>query len=160
MKEKTTSVDTLFIVVLLCAFAASVLMVLLLGARVYGSSSKIASESYNRRTCAAYISEKLRHGDAAGAMATGTFDGCSALIFTSEVNGTAYCDILYSCDGWLRELTCEKGVPFRREDGIKIVETGSVVFSEPESGLVKVEMTEQNGKSSGLVYYLRSGRAA
>lgn len=160
MKEKNTSIDMLFIVVLLCVFTASVLLVLLLGARVYGSSAKIASESYNRRTCAAYISEKLRHGDTAGAVETGTFDGCSALTFTSDVNGSTYCNILYYCDGWLRELTCEKGAVFQREDGDKIVETGPVSFSGPESGLIKIEITESGGRANSFIYHLRSGGTA
>lgn len=160
MKEKSASIDMLFIIVLLCAFTASVLLVLLLGARVYGSSSKVASESYNRRTCAAYISEKLRHGDASGAVASGTFDGCSALTFTADVNGSTYCNILYYYDGWLRELTCEEGAAFRREDGDKIVETGPVSFSEPESGSIKIEIAESDGRANGIIYHLRSGGTA
>ena len=114
MKEKTSSIDTLFIIMLLCAFAASVLMVLLLGARVYGSMTRSSGENYDRRTCAAYISEKLRHGDSLGAVKTGEFDSCSALYLYSEVGGSEYSDILYYYDGWLWELSCDKGAAFRR----------------------------------------------
>lgn len=160
MKERTSSIDTLFIVVLLCAFTASVLMVLLLGAQVYGSASKTASAAYARRTCAAYINEKLRHGDLESAVETGEFDGCSALMLTMDTGGASYSDILYYCDGWLWELTCEKGARFTRADGVKIVETGPVVFSSPKPGLIKAEITEQNGGADGLVYALRSGGTA
>lgn len=160
MKEKSTSVDTLFIIVLLCAFTASVLLVLLLGARVYGSMTRTGGETYDRRTCAAYIVEKLRHGDRAGAVETGSFDGCSALYLTSDVNGEAYSDILYYYDGWLRELSCEKGAVFTREDGTKVVETGTVSFSGPAAGVVSAEIVNADGQAQGVTYALRSGGAA
>ena len=160
MKERTSSVDTLFIVVLLCAFTASVLLVLLLGARVYGSMSKSAAKTYDRRTCAAYVTEKLRHGDSAGDVETGSFDGCSALYLTSEVDGTAYSDILYYYDGWLWELSCEKGAAFTRTDGVQVIETGTVVFSGPADGVVSAAITDMNGQQEGVTYRLRSGGAA
>ena len=160
MKERTSSVDTLFVIVLLCAFTAWVLLVLLLGARVYGSMTQKAERAYDRRTCAAYVAEKLRHGDSAGAVETGSFDGCSALYLTTDVGGTDYSDILYYYNGWLWELSCEKGASFSREDGTKVVETGAVVFSEPADGVVSAEITDTNGRAQGVTYRLRSGGRA
>ena len=159
MKERTTSVDTLFTVVLLCAFTASVLLVLLLGARVYGAMTKSAARTYDRRTCAAYVTEKLRHGDSAGDVETGTFDGCSALYLTTDADGSAYSDILYYYDGWLWELSCEKGASFTRTDGVQVVETGTVVFSGPTAGVVTAAITDMNGQAQGVTYRLRSGGA-
>lgn len=160
MKERSSSIDTLFVVVLLCAFAGAVLLSLLLGARVYGAMNKNAGKTYNRRTCAAYITEKLRHGDSAGAVETGSFDGCSALYLTTQAGGTDYSDILYYYNGWLWELNCEKGTAFTRTDGVRVVETGPVTFSGPENGVVTAGVTDMNGQQQGVTYRLRSGGTA
>ena len=160
MKEKTSSIDTLFIIMLLCAFAASVLMVLLLGARVYGSMTRSSGENYDRRTCAAYISEKLRHGDSLGAVKTGEFDSCSALYLYSEGGGSEYSDILYYYDGWLWELNCDKGAVFTRTDGVQVVETDPVSFSGPEDGIVTAAISGEDGAAERIRYCLRSGGAA
>ena len=95
MKERSSSIDTLFVVVLLCAFAGAVLLSLLLGARVYGAMNKNAGKTYNRRTCAAYIRnhtcsqcgnyfdfELNRHGSRI------LCDECLAMIEEAEENGT------------------------------------------------------------------------
>ena len=159
MKERTSSVDTLFVVVLFCAFTASVLLVLLLGARVYGAMTKTAAQTFDRRTCAAYVTEKLRHGDSTGAVETGVFDGCSALYLTTDANGMAYSDILYYYNGWLWELNCEKSASFTRTDGVQVVEAGTVVFSGPTDGVVTAAITDMDGQEQGVTYRLRSGGA-
>lgn len=155
-REKMNTIDTAFAIALLCMFAASVLMVLLLGTRIYTSMTTATDDSYNERTCLSYIAEKLRHGDKASAVSVGTFDGLNAMMIETEDNHTTYETILYYYDGWLRELFFEKGTSFLKTDGTKIIEAQSVKFTEVKSGLFSVKAVDLKGNTSSLNIFLRS----
>ncbi|MDF2839061.1 MAG: hypothetical protein K0S60_764 [Evtepia sp.] len=157
MREKTNSIDTVFAASLLCVFAASVLMVLLLGTRIYNSMSSASDLAYQDRISMSYIAEKLRHADKTGAVYVGEFDGINAIYLETEDRETTYQTILYYYDGWLCELFCEKGSEFQKTDGTKITHAEAVHFSEAGSGLFDVEVIDLSGNTSHLTIYLRSG---
>ena len=159
MKRKETRLDTIIVLVLLCVFAASVLMTLLLGTRIYSSMSKSSALAYNERTCMSYLAEKLRHNDTRDSVYIGEFDGLNAVFLDTEANSVMYSDIIYCYDGWLWELYCEKDAPFSRTDGTKVIEAESVSFGEPEAGLFHIEATDMSGKDSCMFICLRSGGA-
>lgn len=156
-REKTYTIDTVFIIVLFCVFTTSVLIVLLLGTRIYKSMSDSSEIAYAERTCMSYIAEKLRHGDSEGSVYVGEFDGLNAIYIETEYDEITYNNILYFNDGWLCELFCDKGAEFVRTDGTKIIEAESVSFTESGSGLFCVEATDLSGNTSRLNISLRSG---
>ncbi len=156
-RETANAADTLLFVALSCAFAASVLLVLLLGTRVYKSIAAAADLTYSARVCTSYVAEKLRHSDEAGAVSVGVFDGGDALILESEHNGMAYTTLIYHEDGWLWELFCEKDAPFTRQDGTKIIGVDSACFSEVKPGTFSIEAAGADGEKSSLYLTLRSG---
>lgn len=156
-EEKRHSPETPVIALLICAFAASVLFVLILGTRIYSSMSSASERAYYERTVLSFAVEKLRHGDGLGPVSVGEFDGLNALYLESELGGTAYTSILYCYDGWLYELFCEKGLDFSREDGTKILRAASVRFSEEKPRLIRIEATDEAGHARGLSVHLRSG---
>ena len=156
-KEKAYTVDTVFIIVLFFVFTTSVLVVLMLGTRMYNSMSDSSAIAYSERTCMSYIAEKLRHGDSDGSVYVDNFDGLNALYIETQYDDTTYSNILYFNDGWLYELFCDKGAKFVRTDGTKIIEAESVNFTEIGSGLFCVEATDLNGNKSSLNISLRSG---
>ncbi len=158
MRRNTAAApDTLILTVLACAFAASVLLVLLLGAGIYQSAASSSDAAYSERVCTSYIAEKLRHGDENGAVSLGSFDGGEALFLESDDGGVRYTTIIYSHDGWLWELFCEKGADFSREDGVKIIEVRAVHFSEAEPGLFSIEAVGPGGAANRRTIHLRSG---
>lgn len=156
-EEKHYSPETPFIALLICAFAGAVLLVLVLGTRIYSSMSSASERAYYERTVFSFAAEKLRQGDVAGAVSVGDFDGLNALYLESELGGTVYTSILYCYDGWLYELFCEKGLDFSREDGTKILQAASVRFSEEAPRLIHIASTDEAGHVRGLSIHLRSG---
>lgn len=156
-REKTYTVDTVFIIVLFFVFTSSVLIVLMLGTRIYNSMSDSSEIAYSERTCMSYIAEKLRHGDREGSTYVGEFDGLNALYIETDYDGITYNNILYFNDGWLYELFCDKGAEFVRTDGTKIIEAESVSFAEAHSGLFCIEAIDLDGNKSRLNISLRSG---
>lgn len=154
---KTYSTDKLLFIALMCAFTASVLMVLLLGVRIYKSISSSSELTYSERTCISYVAEKIRHNDENGMVYVSDFDGLNALYLESKNDNGTYTDILYCNDGWLYELFCEKGAKFSRADGTQIINADSVSFSETEPGFFYIEVTNPKGYISRLNVSLRSG---
>lgn len=156
-REITYAPDHILFIILICAFTASVLMVLMLGIRIYTSTADASERLHNARTSTFYIAEKLRHGDERDAVYVADFDGLNALYIESSYDDAVYTNILYYSNGWLNELFCEKGADFDRSDGTKIIETGAVTFSEPSPGLFDVETVDLSGNISRLNICLRSG---
>lgn len=156
-KGRAYAPSALVLAGLACAFAASVLLVLLMGAGVYRSAAASSDAAFSERVCTAYIAEKLRHSDEADAVSLGEFDGGEALFLESGQDGVRYTDIIYSHDGWLWELFCEKGADFSREDGVKIIDVRSVRVSETAPGFFSVEAVGPGGAVSRRDVHLRSG---
>ena len=155
--EQQYSPETPFMILLICAFAASLLFVLLFGTKIYSSMSEASERAHQERTVLSFAAEKLRHGDSLGAVSVGDFDGLNALYLSSELGGADYVGILYCFDGWLCELFCEEGLDFSRGDGTRLLPAASVRFSEPRAGLIRIESTDEAGYSRELFVYLRSG---
>lgn len=148
--------NTVIAISLFITFIASVLLVVLLGIKSYHSVCDVSELTFNERTCLAYITDKLRHGDCEGAVRVGEFDGLNAIYIDSEYEGVLYNNIIYFYDGWLYEIYCEKDARFFKTDGSKIAEASSVVFSEPKSGLLLIEVTDTNGSKGKFHLYVRS----
>ena len=156
-RGKIQSADAVLAVVLVVAFAAAVLFVLLFGTRIYRGTSAGAESAFDERTSVAYLAEKLRHGDERGAVRLDSFDGVEALYIDSEYDGVVYSQILYCYDGWVWELLCERGAEFSKTDGTKLIPARDVRFSEPSPGLFYIEAVGLDGEVDGLHVSLRSG---
>ena len=141
---------------LACGFAGSVLMVLLLGAGVYRSATASSDAAHSERICTAYIAEQLRHSDEVDAVSLEQFDGGEAL-FLESGEDPGYVTIIYSHDGWLWELFCQRESGFSREDGVKIVRAGEVLVTEEGRGIFSIRATGTDGAVSRRMVVLRSG---
>ena len=93
------STDILFVLVLFLVFTSSALAVILLGARVYQSTSSRMDSNYNVRTALAYVSEKIRQNDESGAVSLCELDGIPALTLSQRMEDTSYITYLYFQDG-------------------------------------------------------------
>ncbi|MEA4896209.1 MAG: DUF4860 domain-containing protein [Oscillospiraceae bacterium] len=153
LKSMSAAAVVLLYLLFICSAAAS----LFLGIRVQAFSSEFSQLSFEERTVPAFITEKLRENDRSGAVYTGDFNGSSALFIESSFEGVLYTDIIYSYDGWLYELFCEKGAAFTRGDGTRLVTLDAVNFTEPRAGLFQVSFTESDGKAAIFNVFLRNG---
>lgn len=150
-------VATASVLFLLLAFIGSALAVVVLGKDFESAEKSLSAQSFCERTLMSFLTEKLRQGDGSGNIYVGEFDGVNALFIESMLQDTLYTDIIYCYDGALCELFCEKGADFSYTDGTKLIDVGSVIFSEPESALIYIEATSTEGRTSFLHLFLKSG---
>ena len=115
------STDILFVLVLFLVFTSSALAVILLGARVYQSTSSRMESNYNVRTALAYVSEKIRQNDESGAVSLCELDGIPALTLSQRMEDTSYITYLYFQDGALKELLTEASREVSAEQGTAII---------------------------------------
>ena len=133
-----TRIDTIFVLVIFCVFAISVLLVLMLSADMYKKMTDISREGYDDRTGLSYIWTKVKNNDNAGKIHIGDFNGVPALCFDEEFSDVTYTTRVYFYDGWVMELFSEVGIDFLLEDGAQLIQIDDLVFEELEYGLIKV----------------------
>lgn len=136
--------DAVFVLAVFCAFAASVLLVLMLGANAYKSMVEKSGAEYDRHTGLSYIWTKVKNTDAAGKVYIDEFHDMPVLCLEEEYDTETFRTIIYLYDGWVRELFSEEGLEFPPEAGITILEAESLAFDELENGLIKVTLDSQS----------------
>ena len=135
---RSSRIDTVFVLIIFCVFAISVLMVLMLGANIYRSMNDISREGYDERTGLSYIWTKVKNNDEEGRIHIGDFHGLSALCFDEEFDWVTYRTMVYFYDGWVYELFSEVGLDFLPEDGAQIIQIDDLRFDELGYGLIRV----------------------
>ena len=148
-KSLGQKMDTVFVLMLFCLFAMSVLLTLMLGANIYRHMTELSQEGYDEQTCLSYVWTKIKNSDESGKISVGDFNGISAL-FISEVYGdSVYQTKIYLYDGWVCELFAEAGFDdFTPDAGTQIIRSGSLEFEQLDGLLIKVTA----GSGSKLIY--------
>jgi hypothetical protein len=134
--KTTTAVLTVF-----CVFAMSMLTVLMLGAGVYRNIVESAREGYEERVCLSYIWSKAKNNSH---FYIGEFHGQPAMRFDDVYGGTLYRTVIYSHDGWLRELFFEDGLEFNLGDGEPVARVDSLRFTDGPGRSVRVVAGKEN----------------
>lgn len=150
-------IDVVFVVALLGVFTASVLLTLVFGSRSYSAMKKAADSAYSERTPLSYVTEKLRQGDAAGAVSTGSFGDGQALFIAESVNGTTYETVIYTYGGSLCELYREKGLELDPAAGEKIIEADGLSLRMSD-GLLRFTVAGSDGREYSSWVCLEGGR--
>jgi len=136
--SRSHRIDTIFVLIIFCVFAVSVLMVLMLGASTYAKVTEMSGEGHSERSVLSYIWTKVKNSDDAGQVHVGDFHGLSALYIDEEIGQAVYRTAIYGYNGWVYELFCEAGLDFYPEDGQQIIRLDHLVFKWLESGLIRV----------------------
>ncbi len=147
MRPKT---DFLFTLALFTLFALTSLAVVITGADVYQSVTSSMERSYNTRTALAYVAEKIRQNDAAGAVRA---EG--GLLCLTQY-GAPYgeenaCLYIYEYDGWLTELLIRESQEFRPEDGQRLLEVSSFRAEQKAESLYKISISGAEGETVSLL---------
>ena len=150
-------IDTVFVLLIFSVFALSVLMVLMLGARIYNNMTDMTREGQDERTLLSYIWTKVKNNDKAGSVYVGEFCGLSALCIDEKFDETPYRTVVYQYDGWVYELFSETGIEFLPEDGIKVMMIDDLKFEEYEYGLIKISTGETSLLLSPRAGYANAG---
>jgi len=131
-------IETVFVLVIFCIFAGSVMLVVMLSGGAYANINEIANESREERILLSYIRTKIRNTDTAGAVSVGEFHGLNALFLEENIGGRDFITKIYLYNGAVHELFFECGETFLPEDGAVIIRTDYLRFSEAENGLIQV----------------------
>ena len=148
-KNKT---DTAFVLMIFCAFAVSVFLVLMLSASIYSNMVEKSNEFQNERIALSYVRTMIRSTDSQDAISVEYFHGISALILEENFEGFIFITKIYHYNGWIYELFIEHGENFLPADGMPIIRSDSLDFEINEDGMVQA--------SNGFGRILLSPRSA
>ena len=137
-KASGHKMDTVFVLIIFCVFALSVLFVLMLGVSIYQNVTGLTQDGNDEQVALSYIWSKVKNEDKSGSLSVGQFHGCPALFFDEEFNEVEYRTIIYHYDGWIRELTSEKDLDFEPLDGAQVMKLEKLSFAEQEYGMIKI----------------------
>ena len=148
-KIRRQKIDTVFVLIIFCVFAISVLMVLMLGASIYKNMSEISRDGYDERTVLAYFWTKVKNGDDAGNIYIGDFHGIPALCFDEVYTDSTYVTMIYHFNGQVYELFTEVGyeLGLEPEDGESVMKVDNLRFEGLDNGLIRVTV----GSKSTLI---------
>jgi len=131
-------IDTVFVLIIFCVFAISVLMVLMLGANTYSSVTEMSREEHSERTVLSYIWTKVRNNDDGGNIYVSDFKGVPALCIGEDIGGIRFNTLIYHYEGWVYELFSEEDLEFYPEDGIKTIMVTDLIFRELDHGIIRI----------------------
>ena len=125
MNKESKLTDLMALMVLL-VFALCIMMVLLMGTRVYQRLLDKGAVSFTDRMSVRYITTRVHQAET---VSIEDFEGCTALVIPEEVDGEVYNTLVYWYDGYIHELFCVEGAGLEPEDGEKVMETEEMLLS-------------------------------
>lgn len=157
LSSQKKNLSGLIVLVLFGVFAVCILAVLLSGTGVYGRLVERDENAFDDRTAAQYLSTRIHSAMNADSVSIVSVDGSDALRILESYDEESYQTLLYCKEGWLYEL-------FTISDGEVDLEAGERILpaerikGKIENGLLKINLTDENGEQSLLVS-LRGGEA-
>ncbi|WP_027399648.1 DUF4860 domain-containing protein [Anaerovorax odorimutans] len=152
------SVELILILILLCIFSFTCLLLVSFGSNIYKEITKEMDSNFQLRTPLSYISTKIRQYDAEDAIWLEEKDGITALVLESDDAGELCQTWLYEYKGYLYELYIEKGTNFNLDDGIAIIPSYGLKLSMANQDSIYIRSYDSNKKSMRLLLSLRSGK--
>lgn len=140
---------------LLAAFAASVLLVLLMGAGAYRRLTNRDTAAFQSRTAAQYLATRVRQSDGVNAVGVEDFGGVPALTVTEG----EYLTRVYCYDGGLWELYAPAGLDLAPADGERVLDLDGMELTLAD-GLLEAVLTQTDGSAQRVTLSLRSGEVA
>lgn len=149
--------NTVFVLLLFCAFVMMMLMALLSGAGAYRSVQGHMEAQYTERTALSYLEAKLHHYDRVDGVQLEPFYDTMALTLYEDIDGVRYKTVIYQYDGYIRELFFEDGLTFRPEDGQIVIAAKALQCSWKQPNLLQLVCVAEDGAQTELLVYLHSG---
>lgn len=154
--QRKHMIDFLFSVALFFVFALSAVIVILLAARIYQSTTENSSLNYTSRTSLSYIGEKIHQNDLDGAVYLGSFDGYEALVMEQELKDVTYYTYIYACDNELKELFTSGDSGIKASSGQTILEIQNFSMEQLSDNLFKFSCTDRNNQQASTIVGIRS----
>jgi len=131
-------IDTVFVLMIFCVFALSVLLVLILAASIYQNITEISRDGQDERVALSYIWTKVKNTDDAGSIHINEFHGVIALCIDEDIEGIIYRTAIYHFNGSVHELFSELSLNLYPEDGIRIAPAPYLAFEGLDNGLIEI----------------------
>ena len=171
IKQKKHSIDSLFSFLLLLIFCLFTLMLSGMGSTIYRNGTTYLNENYTSRTAVAYVSEKVRQHDEAGAVfltSIGTLpkEGSDsadsvtfpALAFHDTIDDAIYITYVYFYDGALCELMVPEDRTPEAAMGNRIVELSSLSIEAVDgTDLLSVTAVGEEGNELSELVHVSGG---
>ncbi len=149
-------IDFIFPIALFFVFAASSLVVLILAADIYGSTTDQLQANDENRTALSYISEKIRQNDSDGALSLTTLEDIECLALSANYNGIPCTTYIYACDGMLKELFTRDDADVSLKNGKNIMEIDTLSMSQIDDHLYQFTTIDSQGHEGSLITSERS----
>lgn len=150
------SVQSIFVVILFCLFAASLMLILVSGAGVYQRVVNAMGTNYDSRTATTYVFNKVHHADNGDSVSLGSFGDGDALLLMEEIDNIKYCTYIYCYDGKLMELFSRYDQQIDPEYGTPIMDIRSLNISEETDTLYSFRITTLDDETDTLYVHLHS----
>lgn len=159
-QQTTHSIDFVFVILTFFIYAFCMIALIYMGAMVYRNVTNDRSNHDTVRTTAAYLNEKVRQNDTAGAISVASIEDASALKITTTYNETEYATYIYANNGKLCELFMRAENEPNPEAGTEILEIEDISFVQEENGLIAVSLTDNEGIERTFTLYTMSAEEA
>lgn len=148
LKQKKHSIETVFALVLFAVFTVSAVLLVLLGANIYGRIGAQLNKM-DSTVILSYVTEKLRNCEQEI-----TVKDTDKLLLREDQEGKEYCTWIYVEDGYLKETLMPEGKTPIQNAGNKIalIRNFEVIFSSED--LLKIMVTDDFGDDQ-IRYFAR-----
>lgn len=140
-------IDVMFVIALFSLFVMSAIFLISIGASIYSKTMENMSDNFSSRTAVAYIVEKVRQSDSAGAVSVGDFDGNDAIIISSYVGSKSYITYIYEYDGALKELMVRSDITLSPSAGQNMLNVSGFSIEKVNDSLVKCQLLMSDDES-------------
>ena len=141
--------------ILACLFAVTMLLTLVMGARVYRSVQARVEDSAQGRVGLSYITAKVHGNDRAGAISVRDFGGVDAVVLEQDYDGARYVTALYVYDGQMMELFCSDLGAFTPAEGTPIAPAQGLQ-AEQSDGMLTLTYVDAGGAARSAYIQMRS----
>ena len=148
--NKRHLIDILFVLSLFCIFAFSSVALIMFGSQIYKNTLKNMDYNFNTRTCASYLTEKIRQADSNNAIEILQTEHQTILMLHTEIDNLKYATALYEYDQHLYELFARADIPLPLDAGQEIMEINDLHFSFITSSILEISYTDAAGVSNTL----------
>ena len=134
--NSSKSLETFFIVFLLCIFSFGALLVLVFGVKIYQDINVNLEESFSQTTALSYIASKVRQCNTYSHISVQNKYNTSALVLKSFDNNLE--TWIYCYDGYIYEVYIDKDTDFQLDDGIPILKSDKIDFHLDDNNLLTI----------------------
>lgn len=154
--EYNKSLDSFFILLLLCIFAFGSLFVVIFSIDAYQNISDKMNNNFKQITPLSYVASKVRQSDTSDSIKLEDKEGLTALVIKSEDNNEICETWIYNYDGYIYEIYISEGTEFSLSDGNAIFENNKIEFSIINNNLLSIYIYNEDNISMNLTLALRS----